>query len=91
MFLWVFFYVKINFTYIFSHKKTNSQFLRACSHHDVIVRSYIIGWYLFWYQWKEDVHSYEIYMTFNIDNPEGVLQQPPLWKICLEKMLQTVA
>ena len=23
-----------------------------------IVTSYINGWYLFWYQWKEDVHTY---------------------------------
>ena len=27
---------------------TISQFSRACSHYDVIVRSYINGWYLFW-------------------------------------------
>ena len=30
------------------------------SHYDVIVTSYINGWYLFWYQWKEDVHTYTL-------------------------------
>ena len=30
------------------------------SRDDVIVTSYINGWYLFWYQWKEDVHTYTL-------------------------------
>ena len=42
------------------HTMTISQFSRACSHYDIKVRSYIIGWYLFWYQWKEKVHSYTL-------------------------------
>ena len=25
-----------------------------------IMTSYINGWYLFWYQWKEDVHTYTL-------------------------------
>ena len=37
---------------------TISQFSRACSRYGIIVTSYINGWYLFWYQWKEDVHTY---------------------------------
>ena len=57
MFLW-FFYAKIIFRIYFTRKMTISRFLRACSLHDVIVTSYIIGWYLFWYQWKEGVHNY---------------------------------
>ena len=72
------FYVKINFCLYFTHKITIFQFSRACSHYDVIVRSYINGWYLFWYQWKGDVHSYNTlvvnYMIFSNDNPEGALQ-----------------
>ena len=46
------FYGKINFSPYFTHKMTICQFSRACSHYDVIVTSYIIEWYLFWYQWK---------------------------------------
>ena len=37
-----------------------SQFSRACSHYDVIMTSYINGSDLFWYQWKEEVHSYTL-------------------------------
>ena len=37
---------------------TISQLSRACSHYDLLVMAYINGWYLFWYQWKEDVHTY---------------------------------
>ena len=48
------------FAYILHKKMTISQFLRACSHQNVIVRSYINGWYLFWHQWKEDVHTYTL-------------------------------
>ena len=33
---------------------------RGRAHIDVIVTSYINGWYLFWYQWKEDVHTYTL-------------------------------
>ena len=70
-----------------------SQFSWARSHYDLIVTSYINGWYLFWYQWKEDVHTYTLvvkvkgYMTFSIDNPEGVATTP-LRKICLGKTLR---
>ena len=31
-----------------------SQCSWACSHYDVIVTSYINGWYICWYQWKEE-------------------------------------
>ena len=52
-----------------------SQFSWARSHYDVIVTSYINGWYLFWYQWKEDVQTYTLVVNlglyyFNIDNPK---------------------
>ena len=53
-----FFYVKINFSLYFTYKIAISQFSWARSHYDVILTSYIIGWYLFWYQLKEDVHTY---------------------------------
>ena len=51
------FYIKINFCLYFTHKMAISQFSWARSHYDVIVMSYMNGWYLFWYQWKEDVHT----------------------------------
>ena len=54
------FYVKINFFLYFTHKMAISQFSRARSRYEVIVTSYIDGWYLFWYQWKEDVHTYTL-------------------------------
>ena len=54
------FCLQINLCLYFTHKKTISQFTRACSHYDVIVRSYINGRYLFWYQWKEDVNTYTL-------------------------------
>ena len=56
------FHVFINFQdqvlHIFYTHKENFSICeaRACVHYDVIVTSYINGWYLFWYQWKEDIH-----------------------------------
>ena len=91
MFLW-YFYIKINFYLHFTHKMTISQFLRACSHYDIIVRSYINGWYLFWYQWKEEVHTNTpvvnvgyVRYTFIINNPGGVATTPPFGKYVWEK------
>ena len=45
------------FAYIL-HKMAISPFSWARSHYDVISTPYINGCYLFWYQWKEDVHTY---------------------------------
>ena len=55
--------------------------LRSHLHYDVIVTSYADGWYLFWYHWKEQTHSYTLvanigYRTFIIENPEGVATTP---------------
>ena len=36
------------------------------SRDDVIVTSYINGWYLFWYQWKEDVHTYTLVVNLGL-------------------------
>ena len=44
----------------------NSQFSWAHSHYDLIVTSYINGWYLFWYQWKEDVHTYTLVVNLGL-------------------------
>ena len=57
---------KINFCLYFTHKMTISRFLRACPIYDVIVTSYIYGWYLFWYQWKEDIHSYTLVVNLGL-------------------------
>ena len=42
-----FFYVKIHSCLYFTSKMIISQFSRACSHYDVIVRPYVNGWYSF--------------------------------------------
>ena len=51
---------------IFYAQMAISQFLWARSHYDVIVTSYINGWYLFWYQWKEDVHTYTLVVNLGL-------------------------
>ena len=60
------FYEKINVCLYFTHKIAISQFSWARSHYDVIVTSYINGWYLFWYQWKEDVHTYTLVVNLGL-------------------------
>ena len=77
-----FFYVKINFCLYFTHKIIISQFSWAHSHYDVIVTSNINGWYLFWYQWKEDIHTYTMVVNLGLYDLQygysrGGLQQPP--------------
>ena len=86
------FYVEINFCLYFTHKMAISHFFWAPSHYDVKVTSYINGWYLFWYQWEEDVHTYTLVVNLglydlSIDNPRGV-GTTPLRKICLGKTLR---
>ena len=48
---------KTQFLPIFYTQNSHFSILVARSHYDVIVTSCINGWYLFWYQWKEDVHD----------------------------------
>ena len=60
------FYVKINFCLYFTHKMGISQFSWVRSQYDIIVTSYINGWYLFWYQWKEDVHTYTLVVNLGL-------------------------
>ena len=60
------FYVKIIFCLYFTHKMAISQFSWARSHYDVIVTSYISGWYLFWYQRKENVHTYTLVVNLGL-------------------------
>ena len=57
---------KNQFLPIFYAYMAISQFLWARSHYDVIVTSYINGWYLFWYQWKEDVHTYTLVVNLGL-------------------------
>ena len=79
------FYTKINFYLYFTCKMAISRFSRACSLYNVIVTSYNNGWYLFWYQWKEDIHIYtlvRVIMTLPVDNQGGCR------KLCLGKMLR---
>ena len=77
----IFFYAQNNIWLYLTHKMTISQFFRACSNYDVIVRSYINGWYVLWYQWKEDVHSYTLVVNLGLydlkyDNLVGVSTPP---------------
>ena len=68
--------------------------LRSRLHYDVIVTSYVDGWYLFWYQWKEETDSHTLvanigYRTFIIENPGGGCNNPPSpSKDVLQKMPQ---
>ena len=57
---------KNQFCLYFTHKVTIFQFSRACLHYDVIARSYINGWKLFWYQWKEDVHTHTLVVNVGL-------------------------
>ena len=57
---------KNQFLPIFAYKMAISQFSWARSHYVVIVMSYINGWYLFWYQWKEDVHTYTLVVNLGL-------------------------
>ena len=63
--------MKIACFYDFSRK---NQFLpifctqngHSRSHYDIIVTSYINGWYLFWYQCKEDVRTYTLVVNLRL-------------------------
>ena len=57
---------KNQFLPIFYSQMAISQFSWALSHYDVKVTSYINGWYLFWYQWKEDVHTYTLVVNLGL-------------------------
>ena len=52
----IIFLCKNKFLPIFHTQNEISQFSRVCSHYDIMGTSYINGEYLFWYQWKEDIH-----------------------------------
>ena len=59
---------------------------------DVTVTSYEVQWYLVWYQWIEEIHTYTLvanigYQAFCIENPGRGLQQPPS-KDVLQKIPQ---
>ena len=43
-----------------------SKFLRARWLYDVTVNSYEIQWYLFWYQWIEEVHTYTLVANIGV-------------------------
>ena len=45
-----------------------SNFLRSRSHYDVKVTLYADGWYLFWYRWKEETHSYILLANIRVQD-----------------------
>ena len=57
---------KNEFLPIFYTQNGHFQFSWARSHYDVMVTSYINGWYLFWYQWKKDVHTYTLVVNLGL-------------------------
>ena len=63
----------------------DNQFSRAWSHYDIIVRSYINGWYIFWYQWMERGCPYIYIGGKRVISWSSLLQQPLLCEICLGK------
>ena len=73
------------------------KFLRSRLHYDVIVTSYVDGWYLFWYQWKEKTYSYT-WVANNIYKVIGrslekfhvgvATTPPPLRRTCYIKCLR---
>ena len=72
---------------------TISQFSRACLLYNVIVTSYMNGWFLFWYRWKKYLHTYKMGVNLglndlHIDNPEGGCNNPPPSENMLGKMLR---
>jgi hypothetical protein len=65
------------FSYTFVCIQKCPVFSRARLHYDVIVTSYEECWYLFWYHWIEETHSYTYVpirtaQGFVIENLEGV-------------------
>ena len=69
------------FAYLCAYIFNMFKVLRARLHYDVIVTSYADEWYLFWYQWNEETHSYSVlanirYRTFIIENLEGGCNNP---------------
>ena len=57
---------KNQFLPIFYTQNDHFSIFVGSSHYDVIVKSYINGWYLFWYQWKEDVHTYTLEVNLGL-------------------------
>ena len=49
---------KIQFSPIFYTQNENFLIFEGVLNYDVIVTSYINERYLFWKQWKEDIHSW---------------------------------
>ena len=77
------------FVYIFNMFKI----LRSCLHYDVRVTSNVDGWYLFWYQWKEETYSYTVVANIRVQDvyyrkSRWRLQQRPLQRTFYRKWLR---
>ena len=74
------------FVYIF-------KILRSCLHYDVIMTSYDAdGWYLFWYQWKKETHSFTVVANIRVQDvyyrkSKGGCNNPPSEDV-LQKLAQ---
>ena len=92
MFLRFFFSRKSIFAYILCIFNMFEIF-RSRLHYDVIVTSYAGGWYLFWYQWKEDTHSYTVVANKGIQDvyyrkSRWGRNNPPFGGTCYRKWLR---
>ena len=84
------FLAKNRFLLIFTYIFNTSKFARARRLYDVIVTSYEVQWYSFWYQWIEEVHTYTLVANIGVSrvpyrkSTEGVATTP-LRRTCYKK------
>ena len=85
MFLW-FFSKKIDFLLIFMYIFNTFKFAMARWLNGVMVTSYEVQWYSFWYQWIEEIHTYMYTLVANIGvssipyrNSRRGCNNPPFW------------
>ena len=85
--------VKSWFLLIVTHIFDASKFPRAPWLYDVTVTSYEVQWYLFWYQWIEEVRTYTLVANTGVSgvsyrkSREGVATTP-FWRTCYKKYLR---
>ena len=59
---------KNRFLLIFMYIFNTSKFARARWFYDAIVTSYEFQWYLFWYQWIEEFHTYTLVANIGVSS-----------------------
>ena len=70
------------FSIIFMYILDASKFPRARWLYDITVTTYEVQWYSFWYQWKEEIHTYTLVANIGVSgvpyrkSREGVATTP---------------